>query len=169
MAGAVLASVLAGCSGNASPRTMPVAGWGDPGPESVSGTVRQVGNLPFARTLVDAADGEDAFVAGELESEIARLSGMQVRVTGSFTEGDQPGRYIEAASYEILGPEEDPRAVGILARDGDGFYLELFDGSQYRLSQVPSELEEAVGARIWVAADEGEHVRGYGILKEPAE
>ena len=148
---------------------MPVAGWGDPGPESDSGTVRQVGNLPFARTLVDDDGGEGVFVTGDLESEITRLAGMMVRVTGSFTEGDQPGRYILATSYEILDGEEDPVAVGILSRDGEGFYLLLFDGTEYRLSQVPPELEESTGARLWAAAAEGGHVRGYGILKESAE
>jgi hypothetical protein len=94
---------------------------------------------------------------------------MIVRVTGGFTEGDQPGRYILTTSYEILGGEEDPVAVGILSRDAEGFYLLLFDGTEYRLSQVPPELEESSGARLWVAAAEGEHVRGYGILKESAE
>lgn len=169
VAAAALGAALAGCSGNASPQAMPVAGWGDPGPESVSGTVRQVGNLPFARTLVDDDGGEGVFVTGDLESEITRLAGMMVRVTGSFTEGDQPGRYILATSYEILDGEEDPVAVGILSRDGEGFYLLLFDGTEYRLSQVPPELEESTGARLWAAAAEGGHVRGYGILKESAE
>lgn len=166
---AALGAALAGCSGNASPQTMPVAGWGEPGPESVSGTVRQVGNLPFARTLVDDEGGEGVFVTGDLESEITRLAGMMVRVTGSFTEGDQPGPYILATSYEILGDEMDPVAVGTLSRDDEGFYLLLFDGAAYRLTQVPPELEEAAGARLWVVAAEGGHVRGYGILKEPAE
>ena len=94
---------------------------------------------------------------------------MRVILTGSFTEGDQPGRYILATSYEILAGEEDPVAVGILSRDGEGFYLLLFDGAKYRLSQVPPELEEATGARLWVVAAEGGHVRGYGILRESAE
>jgi hypothetical protein len=128
-----------------------------------------VGNLPFARTLVDDDGGDRVFVSGELETEITRLAGMTVSVTGSFTEGDQPGRYILATSYQILGGEEDPVAVGILSRDGEDFYLVLFDGAQYRLSQVPPELEEATGARLWVAAAEGGHVRGYGILRESAE
>lgn len=171
-AAAALGVVLAGCSGNASPQTMPVAGWGETGPDSVSGTVRQVGNLPFARTLVggDGGEvGEDVFVTGDLESEITQLAGMMVRVTGSFTEGDQPGRYILATSYEILGDEEDPAAVGVLSRDDEGFYLRLFDGAEYRLSQVPPELEGASGAKLWVVASAGGHVRGYGILKESAE
>lgn len=168
VAAAALGAALAGCSGNASPQTMPVAGWGEPGPESVSGMVRQVGSLPFSRTLVDD-DGDRVFVTGELETEITRLSGMTVIVTGSFTEGDQPGRYILATSYEILAGEEDPVAVGILSRDSEGFYLLLFDGAEYRLSQIPLEMEESAGSRVWVAAAEGGHVRGYGILRESAE
>lgn len=171
-AAAAIGAALAGCSGNASPQTMPVAGWGETGPDRVSGTVRQVGNLPFARTMVagDEGDaGEGIFVTGDLESEITRLAGMMVRVTGSFTEGGQPGRYILATSYEILGDEEDPAVVGILSQDDEGFYLRLFDGAAYRLSQVPPELEGASGAKLWVVAAAGGHVRGYGILKESAE
>jgi hypothetical protein len=168
MAAAALGAALSGCAGNASPQTMPVAAWGEQGPESVSGTVRQVGNLPFARTLVDDnADG--VFVTGELESEIARLGGMTVRVTGSFTDGEQPGRHILATSYELLSDEEEPMAVGILRRDEEGFFLRMFDGAEYRLSQVPSELEATTGVKLWVAAAEGGHVRGYGILREPTE
>jgi hypothetical protein len=166
---AALGTALVGCSGNASPQTMPVAGWGELGPDSVSGTVRQVGNLPFPRTLVGDGGGEQIFVTGDLESEITRLAGMLVRVTGSFTKGDQPGPYILATSYEILGDEENPAAVGILSQDEEGFYLRLFDGAAYRLSQVPPELEGATGAKLWVMAAVGGHVRGYGILKEPAE
>lgn len=169
VAAAALGAALAGCSGNASPQTMPVAAWGEQGSESVSGAVRQVGNLPFARTLVDD-DGDGVFVTGDLENEITRLAGMTIRVTGSFTDGEQPGRYILATSYELLSGEEgDPMAVGILSRDEEGFYLRLFDGAEYRLSQVPPELEDATGAKLWVAAAEGEHVRGYGILRESTE
>ncbi len=171
LATAALGAALAGCSGNASPQTMPVAGWGESGPESVSGTVRQVGNLPFARTLVDedGEGGDNVFVTGDLETEITRLAGMTVIVTGSFTDGDQPGRHILATSYEIVASEEDPVAVGILSRDDEGFYLRLSGGAEYRLSQVPPELAEAAGARLWVAAAEGGHVRGYGILRESTE
>lgn len=166
---ACLAAVLVGCSGNTSPQVVPTAGWGDVGPDSVSGTVRQVGNLPFSRTLVDGGDDQRVFVTGELESEIARLAGMEVRVTGSFTEGDQPGQTVQATSYEILGAEEERPAVGILGRDDQGFYVATFDEAKYRLSQIPAELEEAMGARVWVVAAEGEHVLSYGILREASE
>lgn len=167
--GAALGAVLGGCAGNAEPRAMPTSAWGEAGPDTVSGRVRQVGNLPFSRTLVDREQADAYFVSGELEREIGRLSGMEVRVSGAFTEGDQPGRYIRASSYEILGLPDGTVAVGVLGRDDAGFYVGLFDGGRYRLSQLPVELEEALGARVWVEAEAGGHVRGYGILRRAAE
>lgn len=162
-----LAAVFWGCSGNATPQAAPMAGWGELGPDSVTGTIRQVGNLPFVRTQVDGDEGR-SFVSGQLESEIGRLAGMRVLVTGVFTEGDQPGPYIRATSYEILEFDGERPVVGVLGRDANGWFLALFDGDAYRLSLVPPELEDAAGSKLWVVAEEGGHVRAYGILREPS-
>jgi hypothetical protein len=162
------AATLGACSSNAGPQPTPSARWGDVGPESITGKVRQVGNLPFTRTLVDAGEDERIFVTGDLESEISRLAGMDVQVTGSYTEGNQPGIYILATSYELQEIDGERPVVGVLRHDADGFYLDLFDGRTHRLSQVPPELEEAGEAKVWVIAEEGAHVRAYGILREAA-
>lgn len=162
------AAALVGCSGNASPQPAPSTRWGDVGPDTIAGTVRQVGNLPFARTLVDG-DEARVFVTGELESEISRLAGMDVEVTGSYTEGNQPGAYILATSYELRGIDGEQAAVGVLRQDADGFYLVLFDGREFRLGQVPQELQDAGAAKVWVIAEEGAHVRAFGILRDDGE
>ncbi len=164
-AAAFVATLTAACAGNAGVQCAPMARWGDVGPDTVSGTVRQVGNLPFARTLID--DGAEAiFVTGELESEIARLAGAEVRATGTFTEGGQPGRYIDASSYEIVSIDGAVPAVGILDESDGAYYVEPFSGEPYPLKTIPSELQTSVGAKVWVITGEVGQVQAYGILRE---
>ena len=164
-AAAFVATLTAACAGNAGVQSAPMARWGDVGPDSVSGIVRQVGNLPFARTLIDDGD-EGVFVTGELESEIARLSGAEVRATGAFTEGGQPGRYIDASSYEIVSIDGTVPAVGILNERDGAYYVDLFSGEPYPLKTIPSELRTSIGAKVWVITGEVDQVQAYGILRE---
>ena len=164
-AAAFVATLTGACAGNAGVQSAPMARWGDVGPDTVSGIVRQVGNLPFARTLIDDGD-EGVFVAGELESEIARLAGAEVRATGAFTEGGQPGRYIDASSYEIVSIDGAVPAVGILNESDGAYYLDLFSGESYPLKTIPPELQTSVGAKLWVITGEVGQVQGYGILRE---
>lgn len=165
----ITAASLVACSGNANPQTSPMSRWGDVGPDTVSGTIRQVGNLPFPRTLVDGGEESRTFVMGDLEAEISRLAGMDIVVTGTFTKGDQPGEHILATSYELEELDGEQAVVGVLVRDGAGFYVDTFDGRQHRLGQVPDELKASEGAKVWVLAAEGAHVRAFGILREAGE
>lgn len=164
-AAAFVATLTAACAGNAGVQSAPMARWGDVGPDTVSGIVRQVGNLPFVRTLIDDGD-EGIFVTGELESEITRLAGAEVRATGTFTEGGQPGRYIDASSYEIVSIDGAEPAVGILGKSDGAYYLDLFSGELYPLKTIPSELQTSVGAKVWVITGEVGQVQAYGILRE---
>ncbi len=164
-AAAFVATLTAACAGHAGVQSAPMARWGDVGQDTVSGTVRQDGNLPFVRTLIDDGD-EGIFVTGDLDSEIARLSGADVRATGTFTEGGQPGRYIDASSYEIVSIDGAEPAVGILNESDGAYYLDLFSGKPYPLNTVPPELQTSVGAKVWVITGEVGQVQAYGILRE---
>ncbi len=164
-AAAFVATLTAACAGNAGVQSAPTARWGEVGPDTVSGVVRQVGNLPFVRTLIDDGD-QSVFVTGELESEITRLAGMEVSSTGTFTEGGQPGRYIDASSYEIVSIDGAEPAVGILDESDGAYYVNLFSGEPYPLMTVPSELQTSIGAKVWVLTGEVGQVQAYGILRE---
>lgn len=164
VAAGVLLLGLAACSGSPNPDD------GAPGaaaPDSVRGSVRQVGSSPFVRTVVEGAD--TVTVTGDLESEISRLSGARVLVTGTLATGDYPGPRLEAASYEILSVDGREPVVGILAEDGEGFYLDRDDREPVRLRAVSSGLASRIGGKVWVVTGEDGSVRRYGILRPPEQ
>lgn len=164
-AGAILLVVgLGACSGSPEPDDgAPLAA----APDTVEGTVRQVGSSPFVRTVVEGAD--TVTVTGDLESEISRLSGARVLVTGTLATGEYPGPKLRAAAYEILSVDGREPAVGVLAEDGEGFYLERPGAEPVRLRAVSSGLADRIGARVWVVTGEDGSVRRYGILRPPEE
>lgn len=142
---------------------------GNPGaaaPDTITGTVRQVGSVPFLMTVVQ---GEDtAAVSGELEEEISRLSGARVRVMGVRSEGSYPGPTVRASAYRILAIDGEEPSVGILRRDGESVYLEPDEagGERVELSAVPDGLRDRIGAKVWVITPEdGGAVLRYGILR----
>lgn len=163
-AGALLLGLagLVACSGSPEPDDgAPLVS----APDTVRGSVRQVGSSPFVRTLVEGAD--TVTVTGDLESEISRLSGARVLVTGTLDTDDYPGPKLRAVSYRILSVDGHEPAVGVLAEDGEGFYLERPDAEPVRLRAVSSGLAGRVGAKIWAVTGEDGSVRRYGILRPP--
>lgn len=134
-------------------------------PDTVTGTVRRAGNLPFVRTLVE---GEDTVaVSGPHEEELARLVGSRVRVVGRRdTAGRWPGAALEVAGYELLAVDGEQPEVGFLRRDGEGFYLEREEG-RLRLAAISPGLAREVGAKVWVLTGAGGSVLRYGVIRPP--
>lgn len=163
-AAGVLLLGLAACSGSPNPDDGAPA---TAAPDSVRGSVRQVGSSPFVRTVVEGAD--TVTVTGDLESEISRLSGARVLVTGTLATGDFPGPRLEAASYEILSVDGREPAVGVLAEDDEGFYLDRGESEAVRLRAVSSGLANQIGGKVWVVTGEDGSVRRYGILRPPEQ
>ncbi len=144
------------------------AAWvGRLGPETVEGRVRVIGNEPFSRPFVQPDDDEGVIVSGEYKSEIRRLAGAQVRVSGHFVQGELPQPTLEASSYEILSVDGDAPLLGLLERDAEGFYLVHPGGSVSRVTYVSDPLSERLGGLVWVVLDERGGVARYGILREP--
>lgn len=161
------AFVLAGCTHQGGAGESPTAA----PPDTITGTVQQVGSVPFLLTVVQ---GEDtAAVSGELEEEISRLSGARVQVMGVRSEGSYPGPTVQASAYRILSIDGEEPRVGILRRDGGRLYLEAdgTDGEDLDLSAVPDGLRDRIGAKVWVITPEdGDAVLRYGILRsEPGD
>lgn len=134
-------------------------------PDTVTGTVRRAGNLPFARTLVEGDD--TVAVSGPHEEELARLAGARVRAVGRRDTSERwPGTVLEAAAYELLAVDGERPEVGILRRDGEGFYLER-EGERLRLGAVSPGLAREVGAKVWVLTGAGGSVLRYGVIRPP--
>lgn len=159
-----LASV--GCARNREPASGPPGTVGVPGPDTVSGTVRQVGNAPFARTLVQEEEGDAVTVTGKYEAELTRLVGAVVRASGEIG-GGAFGPELAVTAYEILSVDGETPRVGILGRDEEGYHLEGPENGRVRLGAVPERFAELPGARVWVVTDERGTVLRYGVLREP--
>lgn len=160
---AVLAglALTAGCSQKNQMEEDPTAA-----PDSITGTVRQVGNTPFTRIIVE---GDDAAlrITGELEEEVGRLVGARVLVVGSRVEGDEPGPTLQAAGYEILSVDGATPRVGTLDHEaGEGYRLLAEDGEALPLRGVPDGLGARVGAKVWIVLGDGGAVQRYGILRD---
>ncbi len=137
-------------------------------PDTVVGQVRQVGNTPFVRTILQTDSG-GVQVAGPYENEVSRLVGARVRVVGEVdtTRSGAMGSVLRASSYTILSVDGDRPQVGVLRRSEAGYYLETGDGQEVPLSTVSSSLGAKVGAKVWVVTNDAGAVTRYGILKEP--
>lgn len=165
VAAVVLAAVgLVACAREAQVESGPAARVGEAGPDTVTGTVRQVGNLPFARTIIRSEE-DTVGVLGEYEEELAHLVGAEVRASGERTAGPLPGPHLRVTSYEIVAIDGQRPSVGFLRNDADGYFLETQAGD-LRLRDVPTRVQRAVGGRIWVVADEQGSILRYGILRE---
>lgn len=139
---------------------------GRPGPDTITGRVRRAGSVPFVRTLVEE-EGEAVAVTGERESEVARLAGARVRVSGKRTEGPM-GPELRATSYAILSVDGEVPEVGILRREADGWRLVRGPGDTLALRVVPESFAELAGARIWLVLERGAVTR-HGVLRRPGE
>lgn len=156
--------VLWACTGSPPPEEGSPAG---AAPDTVTGSVRQVGSQPFMRTVVE---GEDTVtVTGHLEEEVSRLSGARVVVVGNLDADGYPGPTLEATGYGIISIDGRRPEVGVLRRDDRGYYLASPGGDPIRLRAVSSGLESRVGARVWIVLGEDGAVRRYGILRPPDE
>lgn len=153
---------LGSCAPNGGAPAELAARVGEEGPIAVQGTVRQVGNLPFERTVVE---GEATVtVAGEYESELASLAGARVRATGEWTRGS-PGPYLRVSGYEVLSVDGERPAVGRLVREDERWFLQTL-GGRVSLQAVPQSFEALIGARLWAVVDPEGTVHRYGVLRD---
>ncbi|MDP2479021.1 MAG: hypothetical protein Q8W51_02685 [Candidatus Palauibacterales bacterium] len=138
--------------------------------DTATGTVRQVGNTPFVRTIVEDPSGAVRIV-GPYESEISRLVGARVQAVGvidSASRGRAMGPDLRASGYTILSVDGDRPTVGYLRRsDAGDFFLRTEEGHDVPLSSVSSALADQVGAKVWVVTNAQGAVARYGILKRP--
>lgn len=162
-AACALGFLVAACGGSPPPED----GAPDAAPDTVRGTVRQVGSTPFTRVVVEGSD--TVTVTGRLEPELARLSGARVQVTGSLSTGGFPGPTVDVDRYEILSIDGDRPATGVLRADENGLYLEREGREPLRLGAATSGFRSQVGAKVWVVTGEDGVVRRYGVLRPPGQ
>lgn len=160
-----LAATGSACAREARPSGF--AWIGSVGPEAVEGRVRVVGSAPFSQAVVEPDAGEGMVVTGPYRSEIQRLSGAHVRITGHYEKGQLSETVLEATSYEILSVDGDRPLIGRLEEDDGGFFLAGTAGEMRRVGVISESLQTHVGSIVWVVLDEYDGVARYGILRAP--
>lgn len=161
-AGAIALLALVACTRQGGVEEGPAAA-----ADTIEGTVRQVGNTPFERTVVRSEEAS-ATVVGEYGDELTRAAGARVRVWGAYRDGDRPERELEATGYEILSVDgAEPRVGTLEHEDGRGYFLVTSGGEEIALTGVPDRLGGRVGAKVWAVLGEQGNVQRYGVLREP--
>lgn len=139
----------------------------DASADTIEGTVRQVGNTPFERTVV-RSEGASPTIVGEYEDELTRAVGARVRVWGAYAGESGGDGEFEATGYRILSVDGAEPVVGVLEHsDGRGYYLDAEGDDDLGLTGVPSRLGGQVGAKVWIVLGDRGNVQRYGVLREP--
>lgn len=116
---------------------------------------------PIAQTK-----GRNVTLVGDLQGELARLSGAEVRVHGLQREKSSVGGF-DVKRYDILEVDgEVPRVGTLRARDG---ILWLDGHDTVEVLAPPVDLRARDGAKVWIVgypAGERLAVQSYGILRE---
>jgi len=155
-----LAATSSACSRTAVVESGPAAGSGE---ATARGTVRRLGSEASVRTVIEG--DESVVVKGDYESELGRVAGAEVWVSGSRTDSDF-GPALLVSEYRILSVDGDVPVVGVLGEDDGGFFLTKDDGSTVRID-VSDRLAGQLGAKVWVVLGADRvTVSRYGILRD---
>ena len=130
-----------------------------------TGRVVVSGSAGMAVIALQTEGGQSVGLAGELLDELTRLSGAVVAVAGPPARTLQ-GEGVDVVRYEVVSVDGEKPVVGVLAGGEGAFRLE--SAESLALVDVPEQLAEQVGAKIWVVGPEtaeGTRVRSYGVIR----
>ncbi len=105
---------------------------------------------------IELWDGAELYrLVGSESSALASVDGADVVVRGTFDAN--PGLVVQ--DFEVTGMLGRPALDGVLEATDEGYALRLADGSLRAVPGLTSELDEFVGARLWVIGfEEGSEV-----------
>jgi hypothetical protein len=132
----------------------------------LSGKIFVTGSQPHTSVTLVPAEGRSRTLVGDLQAELARLSGAEVRVRG-VENGKPPAGDFMVTNYDVTGIDGEVPKLGILTDAGG--YLTLLGPDTLKLTNVPDALRSRTGAKVWVVgpAKGGKlEVQSYGILRE---
>ena len=134
-----------------------------PGTDSIRGVVSVVGtSFEKSVTLAERGTRRRIQVTGPLSSLVARLSAVDVSVTGKLS-----GTRLEAASFLVRSVDGQPAIDGTLRTEGAVTYIVLANGTRVRLAAPPPPFVGREGARVWITGDPEKGVQAFGFI-DPA-
>ena len=131
----------------------------------ITGSITSTGTDGLRTSILRMDDGTSVGLVGELEVELAMLSGAVVTVRGN----DAPAaadRGLDVTEYEIVTVNGEIPSVGMLERRGGEYWLG--GDPDVHLTGVPAVLTQAVGAKIWVTGSSSAgvlRVQSFGIIR----
>jgi hypothetical protein len=131
----------------------------------ITGSITSTGTDGQRMLILRMDDGTSVGLVGELQVELAMLSGAVVTVRGN----DAPAaadRGLDVTEYEIVTVNGETPSVGMLERRGGEYWL--VGDSDVHLTAVPAVLTQAVGAKIWVTGSSTAgllRVQSFGIIR----
>jgi hypothetical protein len=134
----------------------------------MTGKIVPAGMATDPRTILQVEGGGSTTLTGPLESELRRLGGAVVWVSGAPTAGP-PNATLAVTRYEIVSIDGAKPVVGRLSvRDGDTWLTT--DRDTVKLVSVPAELGTKVGAKVWVVGRQSGNelaLQSYGVIRDP--
>ena len=104
-------------------------------------------------------DGTTTLLIGGETGRLARVVGTEVRVRGTWDA--PPGLVVE--SFLVIAVDGRLASDGVLVQTDEGYALQLRDGSLCALPDLPEELMDFIGARIWLTGIDEPPV-AFGVI-----
>lgn len=137
-----------------------------------TGTVSVTGTTVASAVTLHSEGARSLTLVGDLASELRRLAGATVRVTGRDAGAGQFGPRLDVQRYDVLAINGQTPVVGILRTGGDMPRLVAAPGDTVSLIGVPDALRAQDGAKVWITGrrtDGGLEVQSYGVLRPEQE
>jgi hypothetical protein len=125
------------------------------------------------RIIVEGAAGSETVDLQTVDGELIRLAGSEAVRLVSVNGGDviirgtwdaNPGLVVQ--DFEVIGMHGRPALDGTLERTDEGFALRLANGSTRAVFGLPNDVEDHVGARVWVLESDGESDAMFGVIAD---
>lgn len=141
---------------------------GNNSPDTVQGTVRQVGSAPLVRTVLQRGSQQEAFqISGPQQEQLGRLVGARVQIMGTLKPGGT-GTQIQAQDFDILSVGGQKPVVGRLVRQENGRYVLTRNNQEnLPLPNISEGLTNATGGKVWVVLGDDGGVQRFGVLVPP--
>lgn len=135
--------------------------------QTAEGVVGVTGTDAWSIAVLRTDDGRSLGLAGPLEDELRRLSGIRIRVEGRAA-GTAVGPGLEVEAYELLDVEGRTPHLGILDRGEDGAWvLQRDEEEPLSVVGLPDDRVRE-GMKIWVVGRTGDdgrfRVESYGVV-----
>lgn len=162
--------IACACSGSRSSRP-PVAAASD----TARGVIGVVGNEPTAAITLTPGGATTALVlrADAWQALLARLVGVELMVAGratgetSLLASPRGNPVFRVDTFIVRAAHGVPAEDGILRRAGQGFVLDRGAGTALPIGSLPTDLQSAVGARIYLAGPLDRAPVAYGVIRLP--